>query len=281
MRNPFLITAGLVALVLVVTGLSGFFLFEQAADFVAHQTRLQTVRMDDWVRFLSDFGWQVFGLVASLSLALMVIPSLLVMQLARQAGSARLGAASEIDKFDLAAHRDPLTELPNRFALLLMMEQSRQRAQTSREGCFAVCHFDLDGFTTVNEKYGREFGDRLLKSVASRVRAIARQGDYLARFQDDSFVLVVHGLANIWEMEPVLSRLMHVSATPVAIGNTQFRFSFSVGVTLYPRDPVGAEELIAHAGEAMRQSRESGGTRWTAWQPIANAPDADPPLLAD
>lgn len=257
---------GFVALVLLLAGL---LLDSQVGAFLdAHRAAGQVD-----LRLLTDFidmlAWEVLGLFLGLSAGLLLVCARLARRVlggSSGSGSAQTSSSSSEASLDLKAHTDSLTDLPNRMALLLLLEQSRQRAHAARDGAFAVCFFDVDGLGSVNEKYGRAFGDRLLQSVAQRVRAIARQGDYLARVGDDQFVLVVHGLANIWEMEPVLSRLMHVTATPITLGQTQMRFAFSVGVTLYPRDASDVDGLMTHAQAAMMQAKKAGGGRWLAWQ---------------
>ncbi|NBV88613.1 MAG: GGDEF domain-containing protein, partial [Betaproteobacteria bacterium] len=133
------------------------------------------------------------------------------------------------------AQQDPLTGLPNRAGLTQLLAASMARADASSSASLAVCFIDLDGFKPINDAHGHDVGDKVLQSVAGRIRAIARQGDYLARLGGDEFVLVVHGLENIWEMEPVLSRLMHTMNTPLSVGPLTLRLGLSAGVALYPQ----------------------------------------------
>jgi diguanylate cyclase (GGDEF)-like protein len=174
------------------------------------------------------------------------------------------------------ANQDPLTGLPNRAGLTQLLSASMARADASSSASLAVCFIDLDGFKPVNDTHGHEVGDKVLQSVAGRIRAIARQGDYLARLGGDEFVLVVHGLENIWEMEPVLSRLMHTMNTPLTVGDIHVRLGLSAGVALYPQDATDLATLLDRADQAMYQAKHGGKGRWVMWQSVAAKIQAAP-----
>ena len=175
------------------------------------------------------------------------------------------------------ANQDPLTGLPNRAGLTQLLAASMARADASSSASLAVCFIDLDGFKPINDTHGHEIGDKVLQSVAGRIRAIARQGDYLARLGGDEFVLVVHGLENIWEMEPVLSRLMHTMTTPLTVGTLNVRLGLSAGVALYPQDATDLGTLLDRADQAMYQAKHGGKGRWVMWQSVAATAKAQVP----
>lgn len=176
------------------------------------------------------------------------------------------------------AQQDPLTGLPNRAGLTQLLAASMARADASSSASLAVCFIDLDGFKPINDAHGHDVGDKVLQSVAGRIRAIARQGDYLARLGGDEFVLVVHGLENIWEMEPVLSRLMHTMNTPLSVGPLTLRLGLSAGVALYPQDAKDLATLLDRADRAMYQAKHGGKGRWVMWQSVAAKAPIDTPL---
>jgi diguanylate cyclase (GGDEF)-like protein len=165
------------------------------------------------------------------------------------------------------ANNDPLTGLPNRMALMHKLQESMARLDEAGTGSLAVCFIDLDRFKPVNDQHGHRVGDKVLQSVTSRIRTMARQGDFLARIGGDEFVLIVHGLANTWEVEPVLSRLLHVTTTPFLAEGHAARLGFSIGVTIYPQDKSDANTLINHADEAMYKAKRTGGGGWALWHP--------------
>jgi diguanylate cyclase (GGDEF)-like protein len=167
------------------------------------------------------------------------------------------------------ANNDPLTGLPNRTALMNKLQDSMARIDEAGTGSLGVCFIDLDRFKPVNDEHGHRVGDKVLQSVTSRIRTMARQGDYLARIGGDEFVLIVHGLENTWEIEPVLSRLLHVTTTPFLAEGHSARLGFSIGVTIYPHDKSDANTLINHADQAMYKAKRTGGGGWAMWQPDA------------
>jgi diguanylate cyclase (GGDEF)-like protein len=167
------------------------------------------------------------------------------------------------------ANNDPLTGLPNRMALMHKLNESMARIDEAGSGSLALCFIDLDRFKPVNDEHGHRVGDKVLQSVTSRIRTMARQGDFLARIGGDEFVLIVHGLANTWEIEPVLSRLLHVTTTPFLAEGHSARLGFSIGVTIYPQDKSDANTLISHADQAMYKVKRTGGGGWALWLPEA------------
>jgi GGDEF domain-containing protein len=89
--------------------------------------------------------------------------------------------------------------------------------------------------------------------------------------------LVVHGLENIWEMEPVLSRLMHTMTTPLTVGTLNVRLGLSAGVALYPQDATDLGTLLDRADQAMYQAKHGGKGRWVMWQSVAATAKAQVP----
>ena len=164
------------------------------------------------------------------------------------------------------ANNDPLTGLANRTALMQKLQASMARVDEAGSGGLAVCFIDLDRFKPVNDKHGHRVGDKILQSITSRIRSIARQGDFLARIGGDEFVLLVHGLENAWEVEPVLNRLLHVTTAPFLADGHSAHLGFSIGVTIYPFDKSDANTLIMHADEAMYKAKNTGGGGWAMWQ---------------
>ena len=160
------------------------------------------------------------------------------------------------------AHFDMLTELPNRVLLVDRLHQAMAQAQRHRQ-LLAVAYLDLDGFKTVNDKYGHEIGDQLLVALAQRMKNILREGDTLARLGGDEFVAVLidmkEGIVNI----SMASRLLDAAAQPVRIGNQDLQVSASLGITFYPQaENVDADQLLRQADQAMYQAKLSGKNRY-------------------
>jgi len=160
------------------------------------------------------------------------------------------------------AHYDILTTLPNRVLLADRLQQAL--AQAERRGQpVAVALLDLDGFKTINDQHGHEAGDRLLMTVATRMKQALREGDTLARLGGDEFIAVLPDLADIQASVPWLTRLLAAAAAPVSIGDLTLQVSASIGVTFYPQmDGVEPDQLLRQADQAMYQAKLAGKNRY-------------------
>jgi diguanylate cyclase (GGDEF)-like protein len=168
---------------------------------------------------------------------------------------------SQQQRFELLAHYDTLTGLPNR--ALLNDRLSMAIAQTKRSGGkLAVGFMDLDEFKPVNDSYGHEAGDLLLIKVAERIVSTLRATDTLARLGGDEFVLLFSNISDEAECRHMLSRIMDSIVQPFKISGHDIRISTSIGVTLYPDDDIDADSLLRHADQAMYVAKEAGRNRF-------------------
>ncbi len=164
-------------------------------------------------------------------------------------------------QLEYIAHYDALTSLPNRVLFADRLRQAMAQTERRRKE-LAVVYLDLDGFKVINDQYGHHVGDELLIIIAGRMEEALRQGDTISRLGGDEFVAVLSDLSSEEECTPILERLLLASSEPVVIHDTIIQVSSSIGVTLYPRDGVDAEQLLRHADLAMYQSKQSGKNRY-------------------
>jgi len=155
------------------------------------------------------------------------------------------------------AHYDALTHLPNRVLLADRMQQAMAHTQRS-EQILAVAFLDLDGFKAVNDQYGHGVGDKLLITLAQRMKNSLREGDTLARIGGDEFVVVLTNLNHTSDCHPLLTRLLQAAAEPLQLDGMLLEVSASIGVTLYPQDGSDAEQLLRHADQAMYLAKQAG-----------------------
>ncbi|AXK72765.1 diguanylate cyclase [Lysobacter sp. TY2-98] len=168
----------------------------------------------------------------------------------------------------MQALHDALTGLPNRRLLLESLPRAMQRAD--RNGtALGVYFIDLDGFKQVNDTYGHDAGDDLLREFACRIRDSVRAVDMVARLAGDEFVVVAEAFAEpMPNADIVADKLLRVAETPYVIGGAPRRMSSSVGVAVYlPRSGIDANALLARADQAMYASKRSGKGRATVWEP--------------
>jgi diguanylate cyclase (GGDEF)-like protein len=125
---------------------------------------------------------------------------------------------------------------------------------------------DLDGFKPINDTHGHEIGDKVLKAVAQRIKSTARQGDFVARLGGDEFVLLVDNIDNASELGPVFSRLIRTISEPIGVGDLVVSVGLSIGASIFPRDGISAEMLLAHADQAMYHAKKAGGRQSALWE---------------
>ncbi|MRR50573.1 MAG: diguanylate cyclase [Rhodocyclaceae bacterium] len=155
------------------------------------------------------------------------------------------------------AHHDALTGLPNRLSFLSRIQQNTALAK--RQGAMlALMFIDLDRFKPVNDLYGHEAGDELLRQVAERLGRNVRQSDTLARFGGDEFVLVLNNVVSRESAAAVAAKLIAGLSEAFSIGGIDIEVGASIGIALYPDDADDIDALIAQADAAMYDAKRSG-----------------------
>jgi diguanylate cyclase (GGDEF)-like protein len=171
------------------------------------------------------------------------------------------------------ARRDALTDLLNRRGLTERVEEAIARSRQQNRP-MAVAFMSLNGFQALNELHGRPICDRLLRTVADRVRAGLKEGDAAARLDGDDFVLVLEALEE-GDPGPTLSRIQASVEGPLDLFNgIKTTIRTSLGVTLFPRDNSPAQHLLRHADRALctfKEARGAAGSRWMVYQPEVDA----------
>ena len=165
-------------------------------------------------------------------------------------------------ELEYIAHYDALTHLPNRVLLSDRLKQAMAQAHRSQRQ-LAVVYLDLDGFKPINDQYGHQVGDELLKAVAVRMKQTLRQGDTIARLGGDEFVAVLIDYPAASEGEKLLKRLLEAVARPVRIHDLVLRVSASLGVTFFPQsEEQDADQLLRQADQAMYLAKVAGKSRY-------------------
>jgi diguanylate cyclase (GGDEF)-like protein/PAS domain S-box-containing protein len=161
--------------------------------------------------------------------------------------TARKNAEGQLRR--LATH-DRLTGLPNRVLVFDRLAQAIARARRSRTGV-AVLFLDLDLFKTINDTWGHEAGDAVLREVARRLKSCVRRSDTVARLGGDEFLLVLPEVGERREAEVMAEKILRSLSRPIAHGDFCCQVGASIGISFYPQDGRGAKELIRIADAAM------------------------------
>jgi diguanylate cyclase (GGDEF)-like protein/PAS domain S-box-containing protein len=165
---------------------------------------------------------------------------------------------SRMSEWDLRrrALYDPLTGLPNRYLVTDRLETAAGRQERSESGSTAVLFLDLDGFKPVNDTYGHDAGDELLRQVAQRLVAAVRTTDTVGRVGGDEFVVVCEEVDDA-VTAMVSARIQAALAEPFRLEQAEVRVAASVGVALSP--PHRFDQLLQEADAAMYQAKRAGG----------------------
>lgn len=168
--------------------------------------------------------------------------------------------------FDHLAHHDPLTGLPNR--LYLAEHLPSAIAEAKRTGTLlAILFLDLDRFKHINDSRGHETGDKLLKTVAERLRDTVRGQDVVVRMGGDEFVVVLHSLQRVATVNELAGRINEALSKPVLVDGRALNTTVSIGVSLFPRDGTSMGELLRHSDTAMYQAKDRGRNNVQVFNP--------------
>lgn len=168
------------------------------------------------------------------------------------------------------AYYEPMTGLPNRRLLLGRLNQAIAVADRGHGG-LAVCYLDLDDFKPINDQYGNQTGDLLLKGVAQRLEHCLKPCDTLGRWGGDEFAVLLTQIAGIDDCEERLTRLLSEIARPIDLDAGRFQLSASIGVALYPDDQADADTLLRHADHAMYLAKQRGRHDYQFFDPTTDA----------
>ncbi len=156
------------------------------------------------------------------------------------------------------AQYDDLTGLPNRRLLLDRLKTALARA-TRQQGCLCVLYLDLNEFKQVNDRFGHDTGDLVLREVAGRLAECVRGADTVARLGGDEFVVVLENLARPEQAAPVVDKIRAALGRPVDVGGGyELRLPPSVGIAFYPEHGSDSQQLLKHADEAMYAEKKRG-----------------------
>lgn len=162
-----------------------------------------------------------------------------------------------VRKMSYLAQHDSLTGLVNR--VLLTERASRAIGLACRHGKRAALLFlDLDGFKSVNDSFGHEIGDQLLKSVALRLASCVRATDTVCRQGGDEFVILLAEIEQPQDAVQVAVNCRAALAEPYFFGTHAMRVTSSIGISLYPDDGITVEAMMQNADAAMYHAKARG-----------------------
>lgn len=179
------------------------------------------------------------------------------------------------DRAEGASSRDDLTGLPT--APIFEDNLGRALARATRHGTrLAVLFCDLDDFSTVNGEFGRDYGDRVLREAAHRIRGSVRETDTVARWKDDVFAVLIEDLKLDSGGEVVAEKLLFDLVRPFERSSgTSVRVGCCVGIGRFKNDDaVRAPQVVARAEKALARAKRSGRGEFRVFDPAIDGDDA-------
>lgn len=165
------------------------------------------------------------------------------------------------EELEHLARHDPLTGLPNRRAFQERLDHALARAQRSGER-FALLFIDVDNFKNINDRWGHEGGDAVLKIVAMRLDSTTRKADAVARMGGDEFVVLLDNPSHREDITNIAEKLLESVRSPILHGGHELQVGFSIGISQYPDDGSTVAELMARADHAMYDAKAAGRNRF-------------------
>jgi diguanylate cyclase (GGDEF)-like protein len=172
-------------------------------------------------------------------------------------------------KISFLAQHDVLTGLPNRSLLMERINEARMGALRGLN--FALLFLDLDRFKAVNDTLGHAAGDELLRSVAVRLLAQAREGDTVARLGGDEFVVLQSNLASPDAAAVLAERIIDAVGAPYTIAGQDVVVGVSIGIDIGTQHHAGPDELLKNADMALYISKGEGRATFRFFEPEMDA----------
>ena len=164
------------------------------------------------------------------------------------------------------AERDPLTGLPNRRELFVLLNAAIARART--EGCLVGIFFlDIDNFKYLNDGMGHAFGDRVLISLAKRLQDAISELGFAARLGGDEFTVVIGRATNLEDIRRAGQGIVQAFQKPLLVDGRDLIVSVSVGASVFPDHEQEADALLRAADAALFRAKALGRSQLSVFTP--------------
>lgn len=159
-------------------------------------------------------------------------------------------------KLEFQANYDALTGIANRNLFMDRLKQAIAHA-TRDKRLLSLLFIDLDNFKTVNDTLGHNVGDQLIQNTAKKIQSVIREGDTVARFGGDEFVVLLFEPENENYVTNVVQRISEEVATSYTHKDQILNVGSSIGIAMFPKDGHIAETLLMNSDRAMYQAKAS------------------------
>ena len=157
------------------------------------------------------------------------------------------------------AHYDQLTDIPNRILFRDRLEHVIHLANRDKTS-FALLFIDLNGFKQVNDSFGHDAGDAIIRICAERLTACMRRSDSVARMGGDEFTLLLSHVENHTDVAHIAEKIIALISEPAEINGYEVVVGCSIGIAIYPQAGRDAESLLKNADMAMYKAKQEEGS---------------------
>ncbi|MEJ5300366.1 MAG: GGDEF domain-containing protein [Thermodesulforhabdaceae bacterium] len=164
------------------------------------------------------------------------------------------------EEFTKEELRDELTGLLSRHHLNIVEPKMLEQASKSKK--VAIFFMDLDGFKEVNDNFGHEVGDDVLKGVAQRLLRSLRNTDLCFRWGGDEFLVISPGFVEKIHAGLLARRIIKILSEPFSAGGHKLSVGVSIGIAVCPEDGKELFDLVRKADSAMYEAKEQGGNMY-------------------
>ncbi|MFO1390352.1 putative bifunctional diguanylate cyclase/phosphodiesterase [Cellvibrio sp.] len=157
------------------------------------------------------------------------------------------------------AHYDQLTDIPNRILFRDRLEHLIHLANRDKTS-FALLFIDLNGFKQVNDNFGHDAGDAIIRICAERLSACMRRSDSVARMGGDEFTLLLSHIDNHTDVAHIAEKIIALLSEPAEINGYEVVVGCSIGIAIYPQAGRDADSLLKNADMAMYKAKQEDGS---------------------
>ncbi len=161
---------------------------------------------------------------------------------------------------------DSLTGLPNRTLLLDRLESATMRAQRNKS-MLALLMVDIDNLKLINETLGHNNGDKVISSVANRLRKKIRITDTLSRSGGDEFNLIIENIQQLEDVGLMAEKFARAIEHDMTIMDQEIHIKASIGISIYPQDGEDISSLLSNADAALYRAKDKGGNTYEFYSP--------------
>lgn len=168
---------------------------------------------------------------------------------------------NNIKKIKFMSYHDPLTELPNRLLLTKRLNNDIMQTDTHNP-LISIMFINLDGFKLINDNFGFEQGNALLKQVSKRLLGLVSENDTVSRTDGDQFIIYISDYKTQENLDSISSEIINTFNIPFILRGEAYNITASMGVSQFLRDGEDIEELIRYAYMAMSKAKSLGKNQY-------------------